>query len=313
MNPSKARVSAKDLFLNLGAFVALYTVVISLINLLFTVINKAYPQVTNNYYGYNSFSNISWPVSVIIIFFPILIALMWLLEKQYVLEPERQRTGVHKWLSFVTLFVSGLAFAGDLITVLYYFLNGEELTVGFLLKVLVVLVISASLFVYYITDIRGKLTSSSRKVWRILSAVIIIGSIVWGFSVLGSPRTQRLYKYDEAKINDLLNITSSIENYYYQNPKNALPNTLADLSSVNYVVVTVDSQTQKPYEYTKTGPMSYKICADFNTDSKGENFDGTRPTVVGLSPDQSNWSHPKGNHCFDRSVTPQYGKPVPIY
>ncbi len=314
MEPTnKPKVSAKDLFLNLGAFVALYTVVISLINLLFTVINKAYPQITNNYYGYNSFSNISWPVSVIIIFFPILIVLMWLLEKQYVQDPERQRTGVHKWLSYITLFVSGLAFAGDLITVLYYFLNGEDLTVGFLLKVLVVLIISASLFAYYITDIRGRLTSSSRKVWRIVSAIIVIGSIVWGFSVLGSPRTQRLYKYDEAKINDLVNISSSIENYYYQSQKNALPNTLSDLSTTNYAVVIVDSQTQKPYEYTKTGPMSYKVCADFNTDSKGEVSQGSRPVVVGLDPYQSNWSHPMGNHCFERSVSPQYGKPVPAF
>ncbi len=303
MEPTKNKISAKDLFLNLGAFVALYTVVISLINLLFTVINKAYPQITNSYYGYNSYSNISWPVAILIIFFPILIVLYWYLEKEYLAEPERQRTGVHKWLSYITLFVSGLAMAGDLVAVLYYYLNGEELTVGFLLKVLVVLVISAGLFTYFITDIRGRLTSQKRMMWRVIAGVIVVASIVWGFAVLGSPRTQRLYKYDDQKIVDLQNMTNAVESYYSQ--KNSLPNSLADLSATYYYYNATDTQTQKPYEYSKTGPLTYKLCADFNKASPDEGTLTSRP--VGIV----SWTHPAGQYCFDRTVNPVYGKPVP--
>ncbi|MFZ2523429.1 MAG: DUF5671 domain-containing protein [Minisyncoccia bacterium] len=303
MESNKPKVSAKDLFLNLGAFVALYTVVISLINLLFTVINRAYPQINNNYYGYNSSANISWPVAVLVIFFPILIALYWFLEKQYLVDPERQRVGVHKWLSYVTLFLAGLAMAGDLVAVLYFFLNGEELTAGFLLKVLVVLVISSGIFMYFISDIRGRLNSQKRMVWRVVAGVMVVASIVWGFSVLGSPYTQRLYKYDDQKVNDLTNISGAIDNYFIQ--KNSLPNELSDMSSTYYYFVSVDSQTQKPYEYIKSGSTTYKICAEFNKASPDSDSSVSRPMGV------ISWSHPAGRHCFERVVNPQYGKPVP--
>ena len=60
---------------------ALYTLVVSLINLLFTVIDTIYPKVTAGY-NYMGSSSISWPVATLIIFFPIFILLMWLMEKQ---------------------------------------------------------------------------------------------------------------------------------------------------------------------------------------------------------------------------------------
>jgi hypothetical protein len=304
MEPTnKPKISAKDLFINLGAFVALYTVVFSLINLLFTVINKAYPQV-NAYYS--SSANISWPVSIIIIFFPILVLMYWLLEKQYVLEPDRQRYGVHKWLSYITLFLSGFGFAGDLVAVLYYFLNGEELTTGFLLKVFVVLVITASVFTYFVSDIRGRLNSRSRNVWRVVATLIVLGSIVWGFSVLGSPRTQRLYKYDDQKIIDLQNINSSIQSYYTQ--KGSLPTTLDEVSKLQYTNIPQDGQYKKPYEYhlVGQGAKAYQLCADFNKESQDQGT--TYPYYAG---GEISWKHEAGHKCFDLAIPLNMYVPVP--
>ena len=210
-----AKTSAKDFFLNLGAIVALYTTVVSLLNLLFTVINTAYPQITAYYY-YNS-QSISMPVATLIIFFPIFILLMWLLEKSYTAEPEKKHLSIRKWLTYITLFVAGLTLAGDLVTVLYYFIDGQELTTGFILKVLSVFVVILAVFLYYISDIRNKLTKSSQKVWLIISAVIILASIVWGFAVLGSPYTQRLVKYDSQKISDLQNLQYQVISYWQTN------------------------------------------------------------------------------------------------
>ena len=102
--------NAKDFFINLGAIVALYTVVGSLISLLFTVINRAYPQIVSGY-DYVGSQSISWPVAILIIFFPIFILLMWLLEKEYRQFPEKQNGGVHRWLTYITLFISGLVIA----------------------------------------------------------------------------------------------------------------------------------------------------------------------------------------------------------
>src|SRR5438128_2154359 len=111
MNPHKA--SAKDFVINLGAIVALYTVSISLLDLLFTVINSAFPETTGNYYyGYSA--SISWPVATLIIFFPVFVLLMWLMEKSYLAEPEKRNLGVKRWLTYITLFIAGLAMAIDL-------------------------------------------------------------------------------------------------------------------------------------------------------------------------------------------------------
>lgn len=306
-NPStgSGRATARDFFLNLGAIVALYTTVFNLINLLFTVINQAYPQITRGYY-YGGSQSISFPVATLIIFFPIFVFLMWVLEKGFLVMPEKKNLAVHKWLTYITLFIAGIALAGDLVTVLYYFIDGQELTTGFLLKILVVFVVASGIFLYYISDIRARLNSSKQKIWAIVSGVVILASIVWGFAVLGSPWTQRLIKYDEQKVTDLQNINSQIASYWQT--KATLPPALADLSGPNnYFTVLVDQQTGKSYEYNKTGAKSYELCVEFNKDSSTSGT--TYPVVYG---GESFWKHPAGHYCFSQTVTtnvyPNYPK-----
>lgn len=282
--------NVKDFFINLGATISLYTVVGSLITLLFSVINKAYPQVINGYY-YSS--SISWPVSILVIFFPIFIGLMWLLGKDYELNPESKST-IHRWLTCLTLFIAGLVLAGNLITVLYYFIDGRELTTAFLLKALVLFVITGGIFGYYISDIRGNLTPKNRNIWRIFAFIIVIGSIVWGFSVLGSPRTQRLYKYDAEKVTSLQNMVGQIEAYYGTYSK--LPATAEDLKSINFYGLVLDPQTKLPYEYVKTGDLTYKVCAEFNKASEMDN--ASQAMYYG----NATWNHPVGKYCFDQKV-----------
>ncbi len=302
MDPNqKPKTSAKDFFLNLGAIVALGMVAGYLLNLLFTIIDNAYPAIGYNYYG--SYS-ISWPVATLIIFFPVYILLSFLLEKQYKMEPERRGVGVRKWLTYLTLFFAGIAVAGDLVTVIYYFIDGQNLTTGFIMKVLSVLVVALGIFFYYISDVMGKLNSASRKIWAVVASVVIAGSIIWGFSVLGSPATQRLYKYDEAKVNDLTSIDSSIQSFYVT--KGALPKSLDELVSSNFYAQIVDSQTQKPYEYEKTGNTTYKLCADFNKATK----DATSPNVYARPVGYQSWNHDAGRYCFNQTINSNIYPPV---
>lgn len=300
-NAVHSKTTAKDFFLHLGTMVALYSFAISLVNLLFTVINKAYPQITGYYYGYSSYS-ISFPVSVMIIMFPIFILLMWLLERGYKTEPEKRHLGIKKWLTYITLFISGLITAGDLITIVYYFIDGRDITTGFIFKFLTVFAVSLSVFMYYITDIREKLTSSSRKIWTIVSTVIILGAIVLGFSVLGSPRTQQLIKYDERRTTDLQSIRYQVENYYQI--KGSLPEKLTDLSMSGYYVnQPVDPRTNTPYEYNLIGQSAkaYSLCAVFDTDNTKQNNVATQYAYSGYDT-VINWSHPKGHYCFSLSI-----------
>ncbi len=305
---SKPKTSAKDFFLNLGAIVAFYTTVVSLINLLFTVINTAHPQITNDYY-YGS-QSISFSVATLIIFFPIYILFLWVLEKDYVISPERKQIAVRRWLTYITLFVAGLTLAGDLVTVLYYFIDGQELTMGFLLKVLTIFVVTLAIFLYYISDLRNTLNPLSRKVWVGISVFIILSSIIWGFAVLGSPRTQQLMKYDVQKVNDLQNLGTQIQNYYLT--KGVLPISLNDLAQNDpYFRLSTDQQTGQPYEYQATSTSTpynktYKLCATFNRTSDSKN--DTSGTHL-MMPYYGNpvWNHQGGYFCFTESVsTSQY-------
>ncbi|MFH1201236.1 MAG: DUF5671 domain-containing protein [bacterium] len=297
---TQTKTSIKDFFINLGSIVALYTVVISLLNLLFTVINKAYPQITGGY-NYLGSGSISVPVAILIIFFPIFVLLMWLLEKGYLTEPEKRHIIVKRWLTYITLFFTGIAMAVDLVTILYYFIDGQELTMAFVMKVLVVFAVALGVFMYYISEIREKLTNKSRKIWLIVVVLVILASIIWGFAVLGSPRTQRLYKYDEQKVNDLMSISNEINNYYSTN--GTLPKTLSDIPQ-NYYVPLVDSQTQKPYEYKNIKETTYNLCAEFNKELKGN----STWNVIG-----NQWQHPIGQYCFTQTINPNlYFKPLPV-
>jgi len=304
---TQTKTSAKDFFINLGAIVALGFFVGNLINLLFTVINRAYPLTTGSYY-YGS-SSISFPVAALIIFFPVFILLMWLLERGYSKEPEKRNLGIRKWLTYITLFLAGLAVAGDLVTVLYYFIDGRDITTGFILKALSILVISISIFFYYISDVIGKLNGTSRKVWTGVAFVIILSSIVWGFSVLGSPRTQQLLKYDEQKVYDLQYINGQVQNFYAN--KKVLPNTMEDMmSSGDYYISQVDPQTKKPYEYKKTGDLSYELCAVFNKPSSVESGRQGYTTPVTFS----SWQHKEGEYCFKQTINlNMYSKTIPVY
>ncbi|OGJ15057.1 hypothetical protein A2585_00580 [Candidatus Nomurabacteria bacterium RIFOXYD1_FULL_39_12] len=225
---------------------------------------------------------------------------MWILEREFTKEPDRKNILIRKWLSYITLFIAGATLAGDLVMVLYYFIDGQALTTGFLLKVLSVLVVSVCVFLYYISDIRDRLTSFSRKIWRVVAFVIVAGSIVWGFSVLGSPHTQRLLKYDEQKINDLMNINSQVTMHYEL--KGFLPTALSDLISLNnYSFMPVDQQTGKAYEYKLLGQSAraYELCAEFN---KASNDKGNQTTAMKYPYGDVSWTHGSGRYCFERAV-----------
>lgn len=236
---------------------------------------------------------------------------MWILEREYATEPERKNIGIRKWLTYITLFIAGLTLAGDLVTVLYYFIDGQELTASFLLKVLVVFVIALAVFLYYISDIRGKLTSMSKKVWMIVAFVIVLGSIIWGFSVLGSPRTQQLLKYDEQKVNDLQNMDYLVTNYYSLHA--SLPSSINDLGCVqsSNSGMCSDKQTNRMYEYILIGQSAkaYQLCAEFNKASQKNQY------AVPLYYDTTatDWSHPAGRYCFDKTIPAnQYIQPKAI-
>ncbi len=311
MDNNKPKVSPKDFFLHLGVMVALYAVIIALLRLLFKVINVAYPQVTD--YGFFPSSSISLQVAILIIVFPILVFLSILVGRTYQQDTTKKQLWVRRWLWMLTLFAAGIALVGDLVTLLYYFLDGRELTTAFVFKVLSVLIVSAGVFGYVLQDLRDRLHSQGRKIWVVITALALLAAIILGFSVIGSPQTQRLRRYDDQKVNDLSNLQYQVLNYWQT--KGELPPALGDLNdSLSGQIVPKDQQTGEDYGYQVGEPVpgkniiSFQLCADFNLkDTRDQSSSGyvARPWNSYEIPNNENWNHDQGHICFNRVIDPE--------
>ncbi len=305
------KTSALDFFLHLGLMVTLYATAISFLNLLFRIINKAFPEVDRNIYGWGAGSEISLPVATLIVVFPLFLTLGWLIYKTYAENPAKKDLVIRKWLIYITLFVTGIAFAGDLVTVIYKFLDGQDLTTAFVLKALSVLLVSGVVFGSCLQDVRNKVSARRQKIYTIIVICVLVATIIWGFSVFGSPKTQRLFRYDNQKITDLQNIQWQIISYWQTN--GIIPADLEDLESngefakYGKIIIPTDTQLEKSYEYRPTGLMNFELCADFNNENTTNQYQYL--DVAPISAKESviqnnNWNHQSGRQCFPRVIDP---------
>jgi len=157
--PERAGVgSARDAFFHLLAFTALYAWAISLIFLFFTYIEFAFPDPatwTSIYAFEGALSSVRASLATLIVSYPLFLLVWWFLLREVRVSPEKAKSGVRRWLSFLSLFVGAVTILADVITVVYYLVEGN-LTVRFLLKVLVLFVITGSLFVYLALTLRSE-------------------------------------------------------------------------------------------------------------------------------------------------------------
>jgi len=288
---------AKDFFLHLGLIVSLYATAIAFVNLLFEIINTKFPKLDEYYYNfYNSGSSASMPIATLIVAFPLFLYFSHLIYKNYT---NRSEIKIRKWLLYITLFIAGIIFAGDLITILFYFIDGRDLTNAFLLKSLTIFVVSGMVFKYYLKDLKDRVGKGARKKWTILVSILVVLGIVLGFSVIGSPQTQQLVRMDNQKIQNLETIQFEIDNFYEVNDR--LPNILEDLKTN---VTLIDKETGETYPYKILSATSYEICANFNLATK----ETKNKEAILKNP----WVHGKGPSCFVRDVNELKEKPLPF-
>jgi hypothetical protein len=153
----RAQLSARDAFWYLLMFGALYWSGYYLADLLFGIINRAYPDGLNPSYYANTTDyverGIRWATAALIVAFPVFLFAALKIGKEVTADPTRRNSAMRKWLTYLTLLVAASAIVGDGVTLVYNLLSGE-LTVRFILKVLVVAVISAVVFGYYTWSMR---------------------------------------------------------------------------------------------------------------------------------------------------------------
>lgn len=299
----------RDVFLYLLAVVALGMVAVNFGVLLFQYINVYVPDVVADryltadvYYG-----SIRWAVATLIIVFPVFIWVWRFLKRDIAANPEKREMRVRKWLLYLTLFVASVVIIGDLVALVYNFLQGE-LTTRFVLKMLAILSISGSIFYYYLNELRDNGRPTGLFARAVIAVVAI--AVIAGFFVAGLPASQRLVRLDDQRVQDLQNVQSQVIQYWQS--KSRLPAGLADLrNDISGFVPPADPVTNAPYEYNVEGGLKFQLCATFQTTSKAAQPNAPKAVPAGSYYDQqSNWQHDTGRVCFERTIDPDLYPPA---
>src|SRR3989344_5247639 len=190
-NLTPVRNTPKDVFLHLLNILCFYLSVISFIQLYLQYISVLFPDLLKFYYT-GVANSVRTSTSILVIAFPVFVLTSWLLGKDLKANPENRELKLRKWLVYFTPFVSAVTIIVDLIVLVNHFLSGE-LTIRFLLKVLVVLSVAAAVFGYYIWDLKRKDQEISKtpKKLAIILACLILASVIGGFFIVGTPAGQR--------------------------------------------------------------------------------------------------------------------------
>ncbi|NOS67331.1 MAG: hypothetical protein HOO67_03110 [Candidatus Peribacteraceae bacterium] len=292
--------SARDAFFHLLSFTSLTATVTSLIFLCFDFLNRILPDAAFPNY-YDDVSSVRWELAILVVSFPVFLWMTRLLQKEYTMHPEKLASGVRRWLTYLILFATACTLIGDLITLIFYLLQGE-FTIRFLLKVAVVLIVAGLPFSYYLNALRlppdqyAKTSLHSQYRWA--GIAIVVMAMVAGLFVTGSPLRGRSERFDEQRVNDLRTIQSEILNIVWGNERamptppvkeltNPLPVTLEDVAAqaLYQRPNIVDPETGLPYTYTRTSDHDFRLCATFSL-SRDQQYDVF-------------WNHPVGEKCFD--------------
>lgn len=317
MSGSVIKTGPKDVFGQLLAIIGLYVLVIAFGSLIFALINIHFPDVLSYDYGYYAQESLRWPLAILVVVFPLFIWWNSYIEKDIERNPEKREFKSRKWLLYFTLFAAAIVIVGDLVSLVFRFLNGD-LTVQFILKVLTVFAIAAAVFVYYLWHIRKNIPAVRHpKMKWFVWAVVAIGTffIVFGFFNAGSPFAQRLKRFDERRVQDLQTIQSEV--VYYWQAKESLPQTLDELrDELRGFAPPKDPQTGEPYGYSLTGVLEFQLCAVFNASNREESAPSGVKEPIPLSRDvyysvfEESWLHDAGETCFNRTIDPDLFPPL---
>lgn len=291
--------TAKDVFLYLLMIITLYVGVFSLLALLFQYVNYQFPDPLEWYYR-DLFDAIRVSISCLVVVWPVYILTSRAINQGLREDKDKQDMWVRKWLLYLTLFIAAGTVIVDLIVLINSFLGGE-LTARFALKVAAVLLVSLSVLWYYRWELIRKGTQKTTIPFTaaIVSSVFIIGWIIAGFFLVGTPKTQRAVRMDETRIQSLSQIQYDIMSYWQQTEM--LPASLSDVEKKLGYVLPKDPLSAEAYEYRVLEGLSFELCANFEKEVPAAKGRTTTYTPYGATT-SVDWQHGVGRTCFTRIV-----------
>ncbi len=300
-------LQAREAFLYLVSFIALYVSSFSFGALLFGVIDYTFRDPLS-WAGYYPSYNEAIATASVMVALPVYLLLMRWLTRAETADPERRQSVIRRWLTYLTLVVAAGIILGDLIALLANLLAGDP-ALTFLLKALVVLLITGAIFGYYLWQMRRAEADAataapvSGLALRVLTAgvlLVALAGVGYSLYLLGGPAQQRAYRLDEQRIDDLRNIYFNIDTYVEQNDE--LPESLEQLTGPRYTVRSIrDPETDTPYEYRALDGLAYELCAVFARESR-EIESSSRFFS------ETSWDHGPGRACFALRATTDPGR-----
>ncbi len=308
--------SAVEVVVNLFAFILLGITATAFGILYYQIVNYFFPDPLTVFYGsYEaSRSAMHYAMAALLIGFPIYFLVVSYSLKRFLVDMEKAESQLSKWLTYIVLLIAATTIVGDLITSIYFLLQGE-ITVRFFLKALTILVLSGGVFGFYFFERKAvQFKQAVRpcifRAFGLGATILVAAGILLGFVVGGSPATERLRAFDLERSNDLLSIAQCVSNYgrtYKQ-----LPGSLEELNKNSEFIYCssnlADPETGMPYSYAvveasaKTGTVTqgaFELCADFSLSSE---TDKTLP-AHSYGDSTSKWTtHGVGRSCDTETV-----------
>lgn len=296
--------NAKYAFYYLLSLVALIFLGLSVGMIAFGIINQTIPDALNNYLG--SDGQLKFAISAILIAAPIYYWLSWLISRGLRRNELDKESGLRRWLTYFILLVSSVIILGEFISVINNLLSGE-LGGRFVLKALVVLFISGTVFVYYFYDMKREVKAEPSKANRVFffaSLAVVLATFIAAWFFVESPQIARARRLDQALVGNIYSLESVINNYYTSAKK--LPENLAELQADQSIYldsqILSDPETKAPIEYKKTAADAFELCATFRLDSSTGKDGSSAPYYAG-----DNKNHRAGYQCLKGNL---YAVPV---
>ena len=147
-------LSARDVFTYLVLFGALYASVWYVVSLLFSAIDRQFPDPARTAsYGPYEGDSIRWSIAGLVVAFPLFLYVFRVVTLRIASDPTARQSRPRKWLTYLTLALAVSALAGDLASLVYSALGGD-LTLPLILKTLVVAIVAGGAFLYFFNDVR---------------------------------------------------------------------------------------------------------------------------------------------------------------
>ncbi|MFM8804860.1 MAG: DUF5671 domain-containing protein [Planctomycetia bacterium] len=279
----KKRVSSspRDAFLHLLGMAMLYTAACATGTILFQFIDRWLPAPGDAPFGLSS-SILRTAAAALIVSLPIVGLVHRTTGRDASRDPALRLTPVYRTLAYLTLLITSLVMAGDLIATIISFLSGE-LTARFLLKALVILLLAGGIYLWFSSDVQreeavggspGKASFPPPPPWRAwlhrIGATAALVSMLAALFVAGSPFRQRLLRLDTRRVDDLRSIQQNIETYFEREA--ALPDSIESLAKnpATFLHDTADPVTGRPYRYERIDADTYTLTAAFDLPSPPE-------------------------------------------